>query len=254
VLFDDRTAEHVPGCNMAFRREALQAIGGFNPIYLRAGDDVDVCWRLQARGWRLGFAPSALVWHRHRSSVKAYWRQQVGYGEGESWLMHQHPDKFAGSSMIWHGRIYSALPFVRALTRMRVNTGTWGLAAFPSVYHTGADPMAYLPHGVVWQGGSLALLVIGLAISIATGHDSAAGLAVMGVLGLAVTVARCIGYAWRTDISSIQPLPARSGRVSRWLTRALSGCWVLPPHLRSRASSSCPGLRHRTSSGSSSRY
>ena len=60
------------------------AIGGFNPIYLRAGDDVDVCWRLQARGWKIGFAPAALVWHHHRSSLKAYWRQQVGYGEGET--------------------------------------------------------------------------------------------------------------------------------------------------------------------------
>ena len=50
VLLDDRVAEHVPGCNMAFRRDALLAIGGFNPVYLRAGDDVDVCWRLQAKG------------------------------------------------------------------------------------------------------------------------------------------------------------------------------------------------------------
>ncbi len=70
VLLDDRIAEHVPGCNMAFRREALLAIGGFNPIYLRAGDDVDVCWRLQARGWKIGFSGAALVWHHHRSSVQ----------------------------------------------------------------------------------------------------------------------------------------------------------------------------------------
>src|SRR5262245_29814055 len=79
VLLDDRIAEHVPGCNMAFRRDALVAIGGFNPVFLRAGDDVDVCWRLQARGWKIGFAPAALVWHHHRASLKAYWRQQVGY-------------------------------------------------------------------------------------------------------------------------------------------------------------------------------
>jgi hypothetical protein len=67
VLLNDRVAEHVPGCNMAFRRDALLAIGGFNPVYLRAGDDVDICWRLQARGHEIGFAPSALVWHHHRS-------------------------------------------------------------------------------------------------------------------------------------------------------------------------------------------
>jgi GT2 family glycosyltransferase len=54
---------------MAFRREALVSIGGFNAIYLRAGDDVDVCWRLQNRGWKIGFASAALVWHHHRASV-----------------------------------------------------------------------------------------------------------------------------------------------------------------------------------------
>ena len=44
-----------PGCNCAFRRDALLAIGGFNPVFRRAGDDVDVCWRIQAQGWKIGF-------------------------------------------------------------------------------------------------------------------------------------------------------------------------------------------------------
>jgi hypothetical protein len=39
VLLSDREAEHIPGCNMAFRREALQAIDGFDPRYRAAGDD-----------------------------------------------------------------------------------------------------------------------------------------------------------------------------------------------------------------------
>jgi hypothetical protein len=43
VLLTDDRAEHVPGCNMAFWREALIAAGGFDPIYTAAGDDVDVC-------------------------------------------------------------------------------------------------------------------------------------------------------------------------------------------------------------------
>ena len=49
VLLSDEVAEHIPGCNMAFRRERLQAIGGFDPQFRKAGDDVDVCWRLQAQ-------------------------------------------------------------------------------------------------------------------------------------------------------------------------------------------------------------
>ena len=42
-------------------------IGGFNAIFLRAGDDVDACWRLQAKGGKIGFAAAAFVWHHHRA-------------------------------------------------------------------------------------------------------------------------------------------------------------------------------------------
>ena len=46
VLISDREAEHIPGCNMAFRKSALEAVGGFDPQFRVAGDDVDVCWKL----------------------------------------------------------------------------------------------------------------------------------------------------------------------------------------------------------------
>ena len=46
VLENDQVAEHIPGCNMAFRREALEAVNGFDPQFRKAGDDVDICWRL----------------------------------------------------------------------------------------------------------------------------------------------------------------------------------------------------------------
>ncbi|MDH3224705.1 MAG: glycosyltransferase, partial [Gemmatimonadota bacterium] len=86
VLETDRLAEHVPGCNMAFRTEALRAVGGFDPQFRVAGDDVDLCWRVQSRGWTVGFSAGAMVWHHPRGSVGAYWRQQVGYGEAEALL------------------------------------------------------------------------------------------------------------------------------------------------------------------------
>ena len=47
VLLTDQEAEHIPGCNMAFRKAALEAIGGFDAQFRIAGDDVDLCWRLQ---------------------------------------------------------------------------------------------------------------------------------------------------------------------------------------------------------------
>jgi GT2 family glycosyltransferase len=71
VLLSDTEAEHLPGCNMAFRREALLAVGGFDARFRVAGDDVDVCWALQARGETLGFHPAAMVWHRRRTTCAA---------------------------------------------------------------------------------------------------------------------------------------------------------------------------------------
>ncbi|MEL7237597.1 MAG: glycosyltransferase, partial [Planctomycetota bacterium] len=47
VMIDDRTAEHVPGCNMAFWQHAALEINGFDTQYTKAGDDVDFIWRLQ---------------------------------------------------------------------------------------------------------------------------------------------------------------------------------------------------------------
>ncbi len=205
VLLDDRIAEHVPGCNMAFRRDALLAIGGFNPIYLRAGDDVDVCWRLQARGWRIGFASSALVWHRHRASVKAYWRQQVGYGEGETWLMAHHPDKFLDGRMLWRGRIYSPLPFVRSLWGTRINAGVWGTAAFPSVYRTDVHPFAFLPHSIRFQVISFVLTLAGLAVAATRVHQWAAAMLLAGgIVGIVATISRNITYAMRSEVDSLE--------------------------------------------------
>jgi GT2 family glycosyltransferase len=213
VLLNDRVAEHVPGCNMAFRRDALLAIGGFNPIYRRAGDDVDICWRLQARGYAIGFAPAALVWHRHRRSVRAYWRQQVGYGEAESWLTSDHPEKFLGGRAQWRGRVYSPLPFVRSISGHRVNSGVWGTAEFPSVYRTDVHPMALMPHLARWQLLSFGLLIASLAAR--TLHFGVAVvLLVTGLVGLTVTAARCLSFALLSDIDA---LPSSGKRGSSWI-------------------------------------
>ena len=220
VMLDDRTAEHVPGCNMAFRRDALLSIDGFNPVYLRAGDDVDICWRLQARGLRIGFAPAALVWHHHRARVRTYWRQQVGYGEGETWLDAHHPEKFLAGHMVWHGRIYSPLPFLRTAAAWRVNTGVWGTAEFPSVYSTQARQWRYLPHTPAWMAVTLALLLVG-NIGPLTGMDAAWLPLVVGILALLTTLGQCIRYGWRSDLQGLPRIGRWSGRPSRWLYRAL---------------------------------
>ena len=59
VLLTDEEAEPISGCNMAFSEDALEEVGAFDPQFRIAGDDVNVCWKLQQRGWTLGFNPAA---------------------------------------------------------------------------------------------------------------------------------------------------------------------------------------------------
>ena len=235
VMFDDRDAEHIPGCNFAVRRDALVAIGGFDPIFLRAGDDVDVCWRLQERGGRIAFAPAALVWHHHRASLQAYWRQQVGYGEGEAWLRLRHQQRFSRSAVAWRGRIYSGLPFVRSLTAQRVHSGVWGTAAFPTVYHARARSMLALPHRPEWLIGAAVLLIGGLSAFLSGERRIASSVATaLGAVGMAVTFLKCAVYGWQSDVERLPGLPGHGSVLSRCVYRAtIAGLHIVQPFARS---------------------
>ncbi len=135
VMLDDRSAEHVPGCNMAFRKSALEQIGGFDPTFRRAGDDVDICWRIQARGWRIAFAPAAFVWHHRRATVGDYLRQQAGYGEAEALLATRHPDRFnALGNAVWHGRIVGPPADPPPWRHPVIHHGPFATGLFQTVY------------------------------------------------------------------------------------------------------------------------
>jgi GT2 family glycosyltransferase len=157
VLLSDVEAEHIPGCNMAFRRAALEAVGGFDPEFRIAGDDVDLCWRLQERGWTLGFSPAAVVWHHRRNSVRAYLRQQRNYGRAEALLERKWPDKYSSLGHVrWHGRVYGS-GFMQSLRTARVYHGRWGLAPFQGLYAKQPGLLRSLPSMPEWY---LALAVL----------------------------------------------------------------------------------------------
>lgn len=147
VLITDSEAEHIPGCNMAIRKRCLGAIGGFDPQFRVAGDDVDVCWRLQERGWTIGFNPAAVVWHHRRNSLRAYWRQQRGYGIAEALLENKwHQKHNAVGQFTWAGRVYGR--GLREPLRVRpekIRYGTWGSALFQSVYQPAPGGWGWLP-------------------------------------------------------------------------------------------------------------
>ena len=118
--------------------------------------------------------------------------------------MAHHPEKFLDGHMLWHGRIYSPLPFIRSLWGTRINSGVWGTAAFPSVYRADVHPFAFLPHSIRWQIVSCVLALAGGLVAAIGGHQWASTLLLgSGGVGLAVTIAKNLAYALRSDVSSL---------------------------------------------------
>jgi glycosyltransferase involved in cell wall biosynthesis len=233
VLLTHRQAEHIPGCNMAFRVSSLKSIGGFDPQFRVAGDDVDVCWRLQQAGWSLGFSPSAVVWHHRRNSVKTYWRQQSGYGKAEAMLERKWPEKYnAAGHATWHGRIYGNGQKYIAWRQGRIYHGTWGLAPYQGLQEPTPNLFESLPMMPEWW------LVL-------------AGLGAIGIMG---ALWRPLSWAWlafalAAGLALVQAIRCGTGnsfadiaptRLGRWQRRALTSfLYLVQPLARL-----CGRLRH----------
>jgi GT2 family glycosyltransferase len=213
VLESDQVAEHIPGCNMAFRREALEAINGFDPQYRKAGDDVDLCWRLQQAGHWIAFAPGAFVWHHRRHTPRAYLRQQSGYGEAEALLRFKHPDKFnqRGSGR-WRGVLYGASSKGLQLDGAIIYRGTFGTAWFQCLYQPSPAHWAMAPATLEWQ-------VATLAVAVAAVFWPILWIGVGAMLGLSLTVAGL-------QAAQAELAPAHRGWRSRLLVMGL--CYLGP--------------------------
>ena len=225
VMVSDDRAEHVPGCNMAFWKLVLSEIGGFDPVYEAAGDDVDFCWKALARDWKIGFHPAAVVWHHRRPGLRAYLRQQRSYGRSEALVEARHPQNFtAAGTARWRGRIYNSL--TTSIGRQRIYRGQYGTAAYQSVYRAGGH-LLDLAHQVGMPIAALTLLTAPLAAV-------RPWLAAPALVALAFLVALA-----GIDIARAQP-PRRSGGAELRFRALVAVHHLLQPLVRSLARS-----RHR---------
>src|SRR6184192_2309767 len=163
VLLSDTVAEHIPGCNMAFYRWAFESVGGFDPEYWKAGDDVDFCWRIQQAGWVIAFSPAAIVWHYRRFTLRAFLKQQDGYGEAESLLRFKHLIFFGPTGTAkWRGQIYGTPRFSWFINRPAIYQGTFGEGFFQSIYPTPQSEVATYLSSIEWF--ALTIFLFGLGI------------------------------------------------------------------------------------------
>jgi GT2 family glycosyltransferase len=110
--------DHLPyavGANAGFRREVIDGVGGWNPRYDTAGEDIDVCWRALHAGFRIGFVPEAVVHYRHRSEMRDVRAQQIRYGRAAARLHRDYRrlglrrGPLSGPARVW-GKVAVSAP------------------------------------------------------------------------------------------------------------------------------------------------
>jgi glycosyltransferase involved in cell wall biosynthesis len=110
------------GANMAFRRDLLKHLGGFDPRLdggtpTCSGGDTDMFARVLESGWHIAYEPAALVWHRHRRTDQQLQDCLFGYGVGLfSFLTKRLVEARDWRAAVVAGRWFIG-PFVKAARR-----------------------------------------------------------------------------------------------------------------------------------------
>jgi glycosyltransferase involved in cell wall biosynthesis len=241
VLLDDEKAEHIPGCNMAYWKGPLLQIGMFDATHRSAGDDVDVCWKLLVRGHTIAFSPSAIVHHHRRGTVRAYLRQQQGYGFAEAHLQRRYPGRYNYfGHQVWRGNVYDTVHHglrqfgFPLLFTSKVYQGSFGSAQFQAIYHPFLTWWFQIFTAVEWQGATGSALLAGLlglqfAPGGAWGPLTVSALMFLLTLGSALLCARQASHQkpWKGSerlrsillialLHLLQPLARGYGRWKGW--------------------------------------
>src|SRR5207244_5260834 len=97
-LIDAERAVHrepfpfAPSMNMAVRRDAALAVGGW-AADMPTGEDVDFSFRvLRHHGNGISYRPGAVLFHRNRPTAERLRRQAWTYGEGAADLYLRYPE------------------------------------------------------------------------------------------------------------------------------------------------------------------
>ena len=78
----------------AFRRHRFLEIGGYDTSFpVACAEDVELSYRMSARGWKMRFAPKAIVCHTHPDTLSSYLRKKYKFAYWRMLAVRKNPSK-----------------------------------------------------------------------------------------------------------------------------------------------------------------
>lgn len=86
-------ADWIQGGCSAYRREALEEVGGLAKEKVSA--DKDISWKLSKSGWKVLINKKAVAYHRDPQNVRSVMKREYNIGKRERTLLSKHKDKMS---------------------------------------------------------------------------------------------------------------------------------------------------------------
>ena len=100
-----RQVDYATGCALLIRREVLDTVGGFDPIYWPIyQEDYDYCARVAKQGWEIWYVPKAKLWHKVSRSQRGSGTMAFNLGKNTVpfYLRHGHPPRLSlAMFLVW---------------------------------------------------------------------------------------------------------------------------------------------------------
>jgi cellulose synthase/poly-beta-1,6-N-acetylglucosamine synthase-like glycosyltransferase len=93
-----KDAVRIATMNLLLKKSVIEEVGGFDEK-LPSQYDTDLGFRITSRGYKIRFEPDAKCYHFNRSTLKAYFRQQLQYGKNTAKLYLKHSELIKGDKI-----------------------------------------------------------------------------------------------------------------------------------------------------------
>ncbi len=78
----------------AFRRDRFLEMAGYDTSFpLACAEDVELSYRMSARGWKMKFAPRAIVYHTHPDTIASYLKKKYKFAFWRVLAVRKNPSK-----------------------------------------------------------------------------------------------------------------------------------------------------------------
>jgi GT2 family glycosyltransferase len=85
-----KTFPYFLGGNAAIRSSVFAELGGFDEYLTHGGEEVDFSIRAMLAGYELGWVPDAVVYYRHRATLRGLSKQFFDFGRATTYIYARH--------------------------------------------------------------------------------------------------------------------------------------------------------------------